>query len=199
MVDLESTIVVLFYWILYYSVPTCSDSSPLPSFLVPLNIGRFPQSCVECIQNLLGWFWLVSGYIGVKFLRSPSNCQDSIWSKIDPLMLLQLHSNYPPRLQHYANQNPELRVPPKPSNALLSLSKLWTTLENPNHISVFICLHHSVSVLLNSKFIFMSSSQFSPFRFRYIKPFQYSHSLILVSTPPSYISTSLLLNSLNSL
>ena len=25
-VDLQSTIVVLFYWILYYSVPTCGDS-----------------------------------------------------------------------------------------------------------------------------------------------------------------------------
>ena len=135
----------------------------------------------------------------VKFSRSPSDCRDSIWSKIDPLLLLQLHSNHPSRLWHYTNQNPELWVSPEPSDALLSLSELQTTSENPDHISVFIHLHHSVLVLLNSKFIFMSLSQFSPFHFWYIKPFQYSHSLILVSTLPLYISTSLLLNSSNSL
>ena len=108
-------------------------------------------------------------------------------------------SNHPPRLRHYANQTPELQVPPKPSDTLLSLSELQTTLENPNHISVFICLHHSILVLLNSKLIFMSSSQFSPFCFRYIKLFQYSHSLVLASTLPSNISASFLLNSSNSL
>ena len=90
------------------------------------------------------------------------------------------------------------KYPPNPPTHLLSLSKLWMTSENPDHISVFICLHRSVLVLLNSEFIFMSSSQFSPFRFRYIKPFQYSHSLVLASALPSYISASLLLNSLNS-
>ena len=50
-VDLQSTLVVLFYWILYYSVPTHSDSSSLLSFLVPPNIGRFPQFCVERIDE----------------------------------------------------------------------------------------------------------------------------------------------------
>ena len=73
------------------------------------------------------------------------------------------------------------------------------TSENPDHIPVFICLHHSVLVLLNSELIFMSSSQFSPFRSQYIKLFQYSCSLILASTLPLYISTSFLLNSSNSL
>ena len=132
-------------------------------------------------------------------LRSPSDCRDSVQSKIDPLLLLQLRSDHPLRLQHYANQNPKLQVPPEPSDALLSLSELQMTSENPDHISVFIYLHHSVLVLLNSKFVFMSSSQFSPFRFRYIKPFQYSCSLVLASTLPSYISAGFLLNSSDSL
>ena len=138
-------------------------------------------------------------FTAVKFLRSPSDCRDPVWSKINPLLLLQLHPNHPLRIWHYANQNPELQVPPKPSDALLSLSKLQTTSENPNHIPVFICLHHSILVLLNSKLIFMSSSQFSPFHLQYIKPFQYSRSLILASTLLSYISASFLLNSSNSL
>ena len=56
MVDLESTIVVLFYWILYCSVPMHGNSSSLPSFLMPPNIGWFPQSCIEHVQNLLGLF-----------------------------------------------------------------------------------------------------------------------------------------------
>ena len=142
---------------------------------------------------------LVAKLIDVKLSRSPSDCRDSIWSKINPLPLLWLCPNHPPRIQHYANQNPKLQVPPKPSNALLFLSELRMTSENPNHISVFICLHHSVLVLLNSKPIFMSSSQFSPFCFRYIKLFQYSCSLVLASTLPSYISASFLLNSSNSL
>ena len=116
-----------------------------------------------------------------------------------PYCSFQLCSNHPPRLWYYANQTPELQVPPKPSNTLLSLSKLWMTSENPDHISVFIYLHHSILVLLNSKFVFMSSSQFSPFHFWYIKPFQYSCSLILASALPSYISASFLLNSSNSL
>ena len=55
-VDLQSTIFVLFYWILYYSVPTHGDSSSLLSFLVLPNIGWFPQFCVERVQNLLGQF-----------------------------------------------------------------------------------------------------------------------------------------------
>ena len=135
----------------------------------------------------------------VKPSRSPSNCQDSVQSLIDPLPPLWLRSNHPPILRHYTNQNPKLQVPPNPPAHFLSLSKLWTTSENPNHISVFICLHHSVLVLLNSKSVFMSLSQFSPFHFQYIKPFQYSHSLVLVSTLPLYISASLLLISLNSL
>ena len=46
-VDLQSTIVILFYWILCCSVPMHGNSSSLLSFLVPPNIGRFPQSCIE--------------------------------------------------------------------------------------------------------------------------------------------------------
>ena len=136
---------------------------------------------------------------GVKLLRSPSDCQDPIWSKIDPLPLLHLCSNHPPRLWHYANQTSELQAPPETSDTLLSLWELRTTSEDPNHIPVFICLHHSVLVLLNSDLVFMSSSQFSPFHFQYIKPFQYSCSLILATALPSYISASFLLNSSNSL
>ena len=108
-------------------------------------------------------------------------------------------SDHPLRLQHYANPTPKLQAPPEPSNALPSLSENSEPSENPNHIPVFICLHHSTLVLLNSNLIFMSLSQFSPFRFWYIKPFQYSHSLILASTLPLYISASFLLNSSNSL
>ena len=55
-VDLQSTIIVLFYWILCCSVPMHGDGSSLLSFIVPPNIGQFPQSCIEHIQNLLGWF-----------------------------------------------------------------------------------------------------------------------------------------------
>ena len=138
-------------------------------------------------------------HIDVKLLRSPSNCQDPVQPKINPLPLLQLRSNHPLRLWHYTNQTPELWAPPEPSNALLSLSENSEPSENPNHIPVSICLHHCVLVLLNSKLVFMSPSQFSPFHFRYIKPFQYSCSLILASALPLYISTSLLLNSSNSL
>ena len=52
-VDLKSTAVVLSYWILYCSVPMHGDSSLLLFFLVPPNTGRFPQFCVEYIQNFL--------------------------------------------------------------------------------------------------------------------------------------------------
>ena len=55
-VDLRSTVVVLFYWRLYCSVPMHGESSLLPSSLVPPNIGWFPQFCVEYVQNLLGQF-----------------------------------------------------------------------------------------------------------------------------------------------
>ena len=51
-IDLESTVVVLSYWILNYSVPMRSDSSLLPSFLLPPSTGWFPQSYIEHIQNL---------------------------------------------------------------------------------------------------------------------------------------------------
>ena len=153
--------------------------------------------------NLPWWYfycWRLRRFYNiVKLSRSPSDCQDPIQSKIDPLLLLWLHSNHPLRLRHYTNQNPEFRAPPKTFNALLSLSENSKPSENPNHIPVFICLHHSVLVLLNSKLIFMFLSQFSPFCFQYIKPFQYSRSLILASTLPSYISASFLLNSSNSL
>ena len=64
-VDLPSTIVVLFYWIPYCLVPMHGDSSLLLSFLVQPNIGWFLQSCIEHIQNLLGRFLLIYGYIGL--------------------------------------------------------------------------------------------------------------------------------------
>ena len=87
----------------------------------------------------------------------------------DPRLTPYRSSNSIPTILRNSNttltKNPKLRVPPKPSDALLLLSKLQKTLENPNHISVFICLHHSVLVLLNSEFVFISSSQFSPFGF----------------------------------
>ena len=153
------------------------------------------------LESCHDWHPIV-GYYFFNLLSSWDPCliaEILFWSKIDPLPLLQLCSNHPLILWHYANQNPKLWVPLNPPTHFLSLSKLWTTLENPDHISVFICLHHSVLVLLNSEFIFMSSSQFSPFHFQYIKLFQYPHSLIPASALPSYISTSLLLNSSNSL
>ena len=132
----------------------------------------------------------------VKLSRSPSDCWDSVWSKIDPLPLLWLHPDHPLRLQHYTNQNPKLQAPPEPSDALLLLSENseWPRRTLITFLSSF-CLHHSVLVLLNSELIFMSLSQFSPFHFWYIKLFHYSRSLILASTLPLYISTSFLLNS----
>ena len=121
----------------------------------------------------------------------------------DPRLTPYRPSDSIPTILRYSNtmltKTPNSKYPPNPPTHFLSLSELRTTSENPNHIFVFICLHCSISVLLNSKFVYMSSSQFSPFRFWYIKPFQYSYSLILASALPSYISASLLLNSLNSL
>ena len=55
-IDLESTVVVLSCWILNYSVPMHGNSSSLPLSLVPPIIGRFSQSYVEHIQNLLVLF-----------------------------------------------------------------------------------------------------------------------------------------------
>ena len=51
-IDLESTVVVLSYWILNYSVPMHGDSSLLPFSLALPSTGRFPQSYVEHVQNL---------------------------------------------------------------------------------------------------------------------------------------------------
>ena len=61
--------------------------------------------------------------VSVKLSRSPSNCQDPIWSKIDPLLLPQLYSNHPLRFWHYTNHAPELRPTPKSSDALSLFSK----------------------------------------------------------------------------
>ena len=174
----------------------------------------FSVSVVLCTAGIMGpeyqSFWRLENQftknckgvqkeLGVKLLRSPSDCRDPVRFKIDPLLLLQLCSDHPPRLWDYANQTPELRAPPETSNTLLSLSENSKPSENPNHIPVFIYLHYSVLVLLNSDLVFTSLSQFSPFHFRYIKPFQYPHSLILASALPLYISASFLLNSSNSL
>ena len=51
-IDLESTVVVLSYWILNYSVPMRSDSSSLPLSLAPPSTGQFPQAYIERVQNL---------------------------------------------------------------------------------------------------------------------------------------------------
>ena len=131
--------------------------------------------------------------------KIPSNCQDPIQSKIDSLPLPQLCSNHPPRLRHYTNQTPKLQLAPRPPTHYHHSLRTPNDLQEPNHISVLICLHHSILVLLNSNFVFTSPSQFSPFHFQYIKPFQYSCSLILAPALPSYISASLLLSSSNSL
>ena len=121
----------------------------------------------------------------------------------DPRSIPYHFSDSVPTILRYSDtmltKTPNSKYPPNPLTHFLSLSELRTTSENPDHISVFICLYHSILVLLNSEYVLMSLSQFSPFHFQYIKPFQYSHSLVLASALPSYISTSLLLNSSNSL
>ena len=121
----------------------------------------------------------------------------------NPRLIFYCSSDSIPTILRYSDtmltKTPNSEYPLNPPTHFLLLSELQMTSENPNHISVFICLHCSILVLLNSEFVFMSLSQFSPFHFRYIKPFQYSHSLILASALPLYISASLLLNSLNSL
>ena len=113
--------------------------------------------------------------------HSPDSIPTILWDS-DTMLTKLLNSEHPLRPPTYYHRSP--RTP----NSL-----------HEHHISVFICFHHSVFVLLNSDLIFTSPSQFSPFHFWYIKPFQYSCSLILASTLPMYISTSLLLNSSNSL
>ena len=96
-------------------------------------------------------------------------------------------------------KTPNSEYPPNPPTHYYCSPNSELPQKTPITFSVFICLHHSILVLLNSKLIFMSLSQFSPFCFQYIKPFQYSRSLVLASTLPSYISASFLLNSSNSL
>ena len=66
--------------------------------------------------------------IAVKFLRSLSDCQDPVWSKINPLPLLWLCSDHPLILRHYANQNPKLRVPP------WALQRITIALQTPNDL-----------------------------------------------------------------
>ena len=101
----------------------------------------------------------------------------SIWwhierllSSRDPRLIAEIPSD--PRLMPYRSSNSiptilqdsntmltkTLNSKYLPSDTLLSLSELRMTSENPDHISVFICLHRSILVLLNSEFIFMSLS-----------------------------------------
>ena len=47
---------VLSYGMLNCSVPIHGDSSLLPFFLVPPNIGWFPQFYIECVQKFLVLF-----------------------------------------------------------------------------------------------------------------------------------------------
>ena len=88
------------------------------------------------------------------------------------------------------NSNQPTRPPMHYHCSLRTLNNLW---EPQSHF----CLHYFVLVSLYSDLIFTSLSQFSSFHFWYITPFQYSCSLVLASTLPSYISASLPLNSCN--
>ena len=132
----------------------------------------------------------------VMLSRSPSYCQDPVWSKIDPLPLPWLHSNHPLRFQHFTNHSPNPNQTPRP------LMHYHHSLRTPNNLWIpqsHFCVHHSVLVSLHSNLVFTSPSQFSSLCFWYITSFQYSCSFVLASALPSYISTSLPLNSCNPL
>ena len=86
-------------------------------FHIPASVSSFPF-LIYCTISV----FLLSLSSLVKLSRSPSDCQDPVWSKINPLPLPQLHSNHPPRLQHYANQAPKLWPAPETSDALSSCS-----------------------------------------------------------------------------
>ena len=126
------------------------------------------NNCIDCQWQSITSMTVLT----VKLLRSPSDCQDPVWSKIDPLPLPQLHSNHPLRFQHYTNHSPEPWLTPKTSDTLSSSSKTpkrppksptillsplfcssLLALQSHFHISVFIfpfSIYYTVSVLLYS-------------------------------------------------
>ena len=132
----------------------------------------------------------------VKLSISPSDCWDSIQSKINPLLLPQLHSDHPPRFWHYTTIPSNSDWPPRPPMLYHHPPRPLNDLKDPQP---HFCLHYSVLVFLHSILIFISPSQSLSFHFWYITLFQYSCSLIQPSALPSYISTSLPLNSCNPL
>ena len=117
-------------------------------------------------------------------------------SKIDPLLLPWLCSNHPPRFQHYATIPPNSNRPPRP---LMLYHCPPRPPNDPWDPQPHFCLNYSVFVFLHSILVSTSLSQSLSFHFQYIAPFQYSCSLVLASTLPSYISASLPLNSCNPL
>ena len=105
------------------AAPALTNTAPIAP--APATLSSVPLALARAAQGPLAWqsFSFHRFSISVKLLRSPSNCWDPIQSKIDPLLLPQLHSNHPLRLQHYANQTLKLWAPPETSDALPSLSE----------------------------------------------------------------------------
>ena len=101
--------------------------SPTPTlYLLPGPLASsalsFPLA-IGISSHLQGFLSHQQSWQLVKLSRSPSDCWDPIQSKINSLPLPQLHSDHPPRLQHYANQTPKLWASPETSNTLPSLSE----------------------------------------------------------------------------
>ena len=184
--------------------PFCSAPSPL--HLLFLNSILFPSLLQHF--SIHPCFPLVSSFIPVSLFHwFPLPCyHDPLLSCQDPCLIAELPSN--PRLisYHFPNSVPTilwvsdtmLTIPPNSNWPLGPLMHYHHSLRPPNDLwgpQPHFCLHYSVLVSLHSNLIFTSLSQFSSFQFWYIAPFQYSCSLVLASTLPLYISTSLPLNS----
>ena len=149
------------------------------TLLISASMSELPFS--SAFFAFLGLLFLAFSAADLITLRSFESCVLflPLLSSRDPRPIAEILSD--PRLIPYRSSNsiltilrysdttltktPNSEYPPNPPTHFLSLSELQMTSENPDHISVFICLHHSILVLLNSKFVFMSSSQFSPFHF----------------------------------
>ena len=122
----------------------------------------------------------------------------------DPCLIQDWSPTTPPTLTLTTLQDPwhYATIPTNPDQPLRTLTWYHCPLRTPtdpqdpqSHFNSY-C---SVLILLHSVSIFMSPSQSLPFCFWYIAPFQYSCSLIIASTLPSYISASIPLNSCNPL
>ena len=127
------------------------------------------------------------------------SCQDPhpIAEILSDPKLIPYHSpdSVPTILQ---DSNTTLTIPPNSNQPLRPPMHYHHSPRPPNNLQnpqPHFCLHYSILVSLHSDLIFTSLSQFSSFHFQYIAPFQYSCSLVLASTLPSYISASLPLNS----